>query len=183
MRGARRALRPSMDDAEMVRAWLAGDRGAGDAFLARIRPDLVALCERILGNAADAEDAAQEALANLARSRDRLGEVRDLRGWIATLGTNCALNLKKRRDRSRPTALDELPEPPAEAAPADDASPEAMQRALGSLPERYRLALELRYRRGLSLAEVAKRLGVSEGNARVILHRAIGHARSRVKGT
>jgi RNA polymerase sigma-70 factor (ECF subfamily) len=49
---------------------------------------------------------------------------------------------------------------------------QALRRAIGRLPSMYRTVIELRYLRGLSLAETAERLSVGVGAVKTRLHRA-----------
>ena len=53
-----------------------------------------------------------------------------------------------------------------------------LARILETLPEQQRKAVILRYFQGLSTAEIAQSLGVSDGNARVILSRALAATRN-----
>jgi RNA polymerase sigma-70 factor (ECF subfamily) len=53
-----------------------------------------------------------------------------------------------------------------------------LRTALTKLPEDMRLAVELRFIQGLSTRDTAKKLGVSEANARVIQYRALKKLRS-----
>ncbi len=170
-----------MRDSDLARCWAEGDASAGEDLLRNIRQDVYALCYRILKNASDAEDAVQETFANLIRSRAKLREIQNFRKWLATIATNVSINLKKRRRRMTPFEIEDLPEPPKDTSPADTTELDTLRKVLDELPERYRLALFYRFRMELSLKETAELLGVSEGNVRVLLHRAIAHARKRAQ--
>jgi RNA polymerase sigma-70 factor (ECF subfamily) len=91
--------------------------------------------------------------------------------WRSTLRAR-VIPLEEARDRLR--------EP---AASGDDTLPDARttagraQRLLQRLPARYREVLVLRFVRGLSLREAASALGTTEGNVKVLQHRAICKAR------
>jgi RNA polymerase sigma-70 factor (ECF subfamily) len=52
-------------------------------------------------------------------------------------------------------------------------APERARRVLGSLPERYRQILELRFLQAMSLKEAAREMDVTVGNAKVLQHRAL----------
>ena len=51
-----------------------------------------------------------------------------------------------------------------------------IDRLLAALPERERRVLELRFLRGYTLIETARELGMSEGNVKVVQHRALKRA-------
>lgn len=86
------------------------------------------------------------------------------------------------RDRKLTVPYDDLVEintgddPVALAAEVDEKR-RLLAEALKQLPEVQREAVVLRYFQGYSSAETAKRLGVSDGNARVILSRALSAVR------
>src|SRR5262249_32652311 len=81
-----------------------------EAF-ARFGEELVRALSSLLGDADDARDVAQEAFLKCWRSRDRLGEVRDLKAWIFRVGLNAARDLRRNvwRKRSRPLIDDAFP--------------------------------------------------------------------------
>jgi RNA polymerase sigma-70 factor (ECF subfamily) len=60
----------------------------------------------------------------------------------------------------------------AVAPVSDPVEQDAIERALGRLPERQRTALLLSDRVGLTGSEVAAALGITQGAARVLVHRA-----------
>src|SRR5205823_3051571 len=69
-----------------------------------VRAELVSTLFFLLGNHEDAQDAAQDAFLKCWRTRDSLGEVRNLRAWIFRVGLNAAKDLQRSawRRRARP---------------------------------------------------------------------------------
>src|SRR5689334_10615919 len=69
-----------------------------------LRTELVSTLYFLLGNQEDALDAAQDAFLKCWRTRDGLGQVRNLRAWIFRVGLNAARDLQRSawRRRSRP---------------------------------------------------------------------------------
>lgn len=165
-------------DADLVRQWARGDRAAGEALVDRYGSRIYNLCLRMLGNAHDAEDAVQQAFANACRDPARLGDVRDFEGWILTVAANVSRNMLKTRGREVP--MEVLPE--VDHAPAFDrveAGP--LAKAIGELPEAYRLAVIYRYQQDLDFDRIAELMGTTPGNVRVMLHRALGALREKLK--
>jgi RNA polymerase sigma-70 factor (ECF subfamily) len=74
-----------------------------------------------------------------------------------------------RRQARSPVLVEE--QDSAAAPDSDLVEQDAIERALGRLPERQRTALLLSDRVGLAGSEVASALGISEGAARVLIHR------------
>ncbi|HJU80976.1 MAG TPA: sigma-70 family RNA polymerase sigma factor [Acidimicrobiia bacterium] len=139
-------------------------------------PRLVGLASRVLGDAREAEDAAQEAL--LAVRIDPVAERGDddVAAWLSRVVINGSLNRLRSRRRADVLAqvvgARELPPPSDEPAQAaEDADERERVRAtLAVLPERQAAALLLRHA-GHSYSEIATALGVAEGSVGVLLAR------------
>ncbi|HKL65011.1 MAG TPA: RNA polymerase sigma factor [Roseovarius sp.] len=149
-----------LSDEDLLDAFARGDRAAARALTLRLTPRVLAHAARLLGNRAEAEDVAQEAMLRLWRQapRWRAGEAR-VTTWLYRVVANLCID-RQRRLRRGPVALDAVPEPPdpAPAAPArmqDRARAEALQAALAGLPARQRQAVVLRHIEGCANPEIA----------------------------
>ena len=137
---------------------------------------LVGLARRVLGDADEAEDAAQEAL--LALRSDPVAQRGDdeVALWLSRVVTNASLNRLRSRRRSEVRAqlvagreVRALPDgPDDEVVGADER--ERVRACLAVLPERQATALLLRHA-GHSYREIASALGVAEGSVGVLLAR------------
>jgi len=163
------------DDALALRAGR-GDRLAASRLIARHSSRVYAVCVRMMGDRASAEDAAQETFLKLWRSADRWKPGRaKFETWLYRVAANaCIDRLRQRR-----------PEAPAEDAPeiADEAPladqglvaaerRRAVEAALASLPDRQRIAIVLCHYQELSNAEAAAALEVSVDALESLLARA-----------
>ncbi len=135
-----------------------GDPRAARALAERLLPRVLGFSARMLNDAAEAEDVAQEAMLRLWRIAPewRRGEAQ-VSTWLYRVVANlCTDRLRKRRG----VALDQVPEP-EDGAPgalagmiaADRAA--ALETALAALPERQRQAVVLRHIEGLANPEIA----------------------------
>lgn len=151
--------------------WAAtGDRTALDRVLAAAADPAYTQAVRLLGRAADADDATQEALVQLVRSAHRFDPSRPFRPWLARLVHDaCCRLLRSDRRRRRHEAEAVMPSPPESEPPLD---PELIRTAVIELPEPLRAAVELHYFAGLSQAEAATALGIGEGACAMRLSRA-----------
>jgi RNA polymerase sigma-70 factor, ECF subfamily len=121
------------------------------------------LALRVIGDAALAEDAVQEAFLATWRSASTFVPERGRAStWILTLAHRRAVDVVRREQRRRADSLERAPEPATEGA-AEDAwlrlQRERVQFALRQLPDAQREALELAYYGGFSQSELAERLG------------------------
>jgi RNA polymerase sigma-70 factor (ECF subfamily) len=130
-----------------------------------------------VGNRPDAEDLTAEvfvaALGPLRLSASR-GEVRV---YLLTTARTVLAGYWRRRLSVEVTTID----PDTERREPDDPdasrqAPDRARRVLGSLPDRYRQILELRFLQAMSLKEAAKEMDVTVGNAKVLQHRALRSA-------
>lgn len=151
------------DDALLV-LYANGDEAAARALTLRLTPRVHAHAYRLLGNAAEAEDVAQEAMLRLWKIAPewRQGEAR-VTTWLYRVVANLCTD-RLRRARSAP--LEAAPEPVDEAASAADrlqdaARAAALQKALDGLPERQRQAVVLRHIEGLANPEIAEIMHIS----------------------
>ncbi|MFJ9927123.1 sigma-70 family RNA polymerase sigma factor [Streptomyces misionensis] len=155
-------------------------------FLARRfeahRGHLRAVAYRMLGSAAEAEDAVQEAWLRL--SRAGAGEVENLGGWLTTVvGRVCLDVLRSRRTRGEQPLESWRPGPSAEPDPAQDALladsvGAALLVVLDTLGPAERLAFVLHDLFGVPFEEVSRIVGRSPAAARQLASRA----RRRVRG-
>ena len=123
------------------------------------RPHRVAW--RMLGDGAEAEDVAQEAVLRLWQNAgDWRGEGSGVAAWLTRVATNLCLDRLRKRARfsgeEAPERADESPL--ADALIAGEEDRQAVIRALGNLPERQRAAVVLTYYEDLPNAEAAAML-------------------------
>lgn len=143
-----------------------GEAGAARVLTARLLPRALRHATRVLGNASEAEDVAQEAMLRLWRAASDWqadGPARPAT-WLYKVTANLAVDRLRLRKRSVP--LEAAPEPedetPGPAAAMDDATRRAaLDAALQTLPERQRQAVVLRHLEGLSNPDIAAVLDIS----------------------
>jgi RNA polymerase sigma-70 factor, ECF subfamily len=165
------ATAQTLDDSALVDAMRMGDSAAMSPLYDRYAAGLLGLALRITRERADAEEVVVDAFAQAWRDAASFQPDRgSVAAWLATITRSRALDLM--RSKARRGRLGDAVASEAEVEPAGmgshTASPVAdvladersryVQKALGSLPEAQRSALELAYFQGLSQAEIAERL-------------------------
>ncbi|WP_425049992.1 RNA polymerase sigma factor [Psychromarinibacter sp. S121] len=152
------ALSDVPDEALLI-AYGNGDRDAARALTLRMTPRVLGYAARVLGDRAEAEDVAQEAMLRLWRQAPkwRQGEAK-VTTWLYRVVANlCTDRLRKGRGQD----LDSVPEPEdeapgAEAGLQEAARAQALEEALQALPDRQRQAVILRHLEGFSNPEIAE---------------------------
>jgi RNA polymerase sigma-70 factor (ECF subfamily) len=126
------------------------------------------LTSAILGNEADARDAAQETFVAAWRELGRLREPEKFEAWLQRVAVNAARQTHRARSRRR---VREIPSSTVAAlanraagAPRDVAA--VLDAALATLPVDQRAILVLHHLEGRPIAELASILDIPEGTAK-----------------
>jgi RNA polymerase sigma-70 factor (ECF subfamily) len=183
------AKTPQMTDRELVDRVRAGDQDAFEQLFRAHYDELTAFARRYAHDASGAEELVQSLFADLWAERARWEIRSSVRAYLFTAVRNRGLNARRRglieRDwddadgRSDTEALQWSP-------PAPDVELEHREttarvvRALGSLPERCRLVMQLRWRDQLSYAEIAEAMGISVKGVEIQLSRGLKALREKL---
>ena len=167
------------DDVELSLAMLQyadGDARGFETVYGRLGPIVAACQRRWVGDPALAVDLTQETFLRVHRARGHYRPGAPVGPWVLTIARRLSIDALRRRGRGLETLTADgaVPERPREEA-GPELDPEALmgelRAALSTLPETQRQAVALHKLEGLPMAEVAARLGIQEGAARVRAHR------------
>jgi RNA polymerase sigma-70 factor (ECF subfamily) len=181
--GDRTAAMDDSDEALMARV-ARGDEQAFRALARRHLPAMVALARRILGNAADAEDVAQEAMLRVWTHAPRWQPLALFRTWLTRVVVNLCLDRKRRAPWIKLEAAGEI----VDLAPGASEQAEADERerllaaAIEELPARQRTAIVLTYSEGMSNAQVAEILDTTVSAVETLLMRGKQNLRRALGG-
>jgi RNA polymerase sigma-70 factor, ECF subfamily len=169
---------------DQERAWihraLQGDQSAFGQLVRAYERPVYNLAYRMLGNAEEAEDAAQETFL---RAYTRLATYQPERkfvNWLLSIASHYCIDRLRRHARTPQISLDDTL-PPLYLA-SDEERPdqavdrkqeqERVRRVLETLPPDYRAAVVLRYWYEMSYEEIATTTGSTESAIKSRLHRA-----------
>ena len=158
--------------------------GRDEAFAVLVEPRLdraYGLAWHLLGHAADAEDACQEALLAAWSAWPRLRDPARFDAWFDRILVNTCIEHLRRRARRPQAALPDDPGIAARDALQGSVDKDAVGRALGRLSPEHRAAVVLRFWADLSTDAIAERLGVPAGTVRSRLHYALGALRAELE--
>jgi RNA polymerase sigma-70 factor (ECF subfamily) len=166
---------------ENERVWieraLAGDESAFASLVEAYSTPVYNLAYRLLGQPADAEDAAQETFLRVYTRLSTYRPDQKVSSWILSIASHHCIDRLRRRHVTW-LSLDELSVEQGGEAPGPEESvlqhesEEQVQRLLTSLPQAYRLVIVLRYWYDLSCQEIVQVTGSSENAVKTQLHRA-----------
>ncbi len=175
-----------MDDLEarlkgLMLGGLDGDASAHRQLLGLLSERLRAyFTPRMSSALADVEDLVQETLLAVHLRRASYDRSQPFTAWAFAIARYKLIDHWRRRKIRVTTPLDDVAEfLAAEPTQSDDGLD--LTRALGALPPRQRALIEDVKVKGLSLSEAGDRAGVSEGAAKVALHRALKMLAGRMR--
>lgn len=121
----------------------------------------------------ESEDIVQEALLAVHLKRETWDEQRPIGPWLRAIARYKLADHLRRRGFHDHVDIDEWSDAPELAVEIEAPAAIDSRRMLASLPERQRTIVQEISLEGHSAADVAGRLGMSEGAVRVALHRAL----------
>ncbi|MDX2203644.1 MAG: sigma-70 family RNA polymerase sigma factor [Hyphomicrobiaceae bacterium] len=154
-----------------------GDQRSYRRLLDALVPLITAVARTCLArngrDLSELDDVVQESLLAIHLKRHLWDASRPLVPWVRALVVNKTIDSMRRRGRRIVVPI----EPLANMLPADTPQPDMgrsdIERLIGHVRGRQRLVLEAIALKGQTVREAADSLGMSEGAARVTLHRAI----------
>lgn len=156
----------AVPDETLLVLYARGDAEAARELTDRMLPRALSVATRVLGDRAEAEDVAQEAMLRLWRIAPdwQTGQAK-VSTWLYRVAMNLCIDLQRKR-RGGTVALNDAPDPADNAPSAAEqlvakARSDALQDALAQLPDRQRQAVVLRHLEELANPEIAEILGVS----------------------
>jgi RNA polymerase sigma factor (sigma-70 family) len=187
---------PNLSDEELAKRFVAGKMEAFEALVQRYAKPIYNFALNFLGDADEADEAAQLVFVQMYQSLPRARLDIPLKPWIYRVARNKCIDLWRAHTTVSLSARDER-EDAADANPdADPPDPmplpdelaerkdlqELLRGAINALPVKYRTAATLRYVNELSFAEIAFTMGVPENTARTYFQRAKAMLRRRLSG-
>jgi RNA polymerase sigma-70 factor (ECF subfamily) len=204
------SVRLSFEERALLDRLRSGDERAFETLVERFYRPMIAVAVGYVGSRAVAEEVVQEAWLGILQGLGRFEGRSSLKTWALRIVANIAIRRREREARSIPVSfvdpVSEEPAVPRERFRSDDERypghwrsyptdwrtlPEQrlfsaetvalVQEAIDELPEPQRTVITLRDMAGCTAPEVCEALGVSEGNQRVLLHRARARVRARLE--
>lgn len=168
-----------LGDEEIVDRVVAGDTALFEVLLRRHNQRIYRAARAILGRDDEIDDVMQQAYLNAFRSLRQFAGQAQFATWLTRIAINEAL--ARRRKRGAPwaegqasmalTLVDETTPDPERQAAAGELR-DVMEREVAALPEAFRTIFMLREIEGLSTAETAASLQITEDLVKTRLHRA-----------
>lgn len=171
-----------LDEKDLTLAFKRGEQDAYGVIYARYGDRVRRIARRMLADPHDAEEASQETFLRVYQALPRFNGRYQLGAWITRIATNVCLDHLRARTRrpSEPAPIEVLDFVADHGDRLDDpersylrkAEGSRVRRVLASLPPTHRAAIVLRDFEGLSYAEIAGVLDMTECQVKALIHRA-----------
>ena len=172
-------------DTELVRRIQSGDAAAFDELMRRYKHPVVNFIFRMLGNAHDADDVAQDVFVGVYQNLDIYRAKMKFSTWLFALARNAAIDQLRWRARHPAESIESVPEIVALSDTAEDVSAREISgqiaAAVAKLPVDQRIAIVLSEYHGMSYAEIAGVMRCSEKSVESRLYRARQTLRSALQ--
>jgi len=188
----RAALRggPELADADLLERWLSlRDGSAFEALVWRHGPMVLGVCRRVLGNAADAEDAFQATFLVLVRKAASVVPRSRVGSWLHGVAHRTALKGWEMNSRRRKREQVAGQQPTADAPRDEEELLARLDEELQRLPDKYRVPIVLCHLEGRGVQEAARELGLPQGTlasrlarGRALLARRLGRGEAAIPG-
>jgi len=175
-----------LSDSDIVRRVVAGDGALFEILMRRHNQRIYRAVRAVLRSEDDVEDVMQQAYINAYQHLGQFAGDAQFSTWLTRIAINEALRRRKRArvvgegEDSVTISLveDDAPDPEQQASTAE--LRELLEREVTALPDTYRLVIMLRDVEGMSTAETAASLGISEDVVKTRLHRGRGMLRDNL---
>lgn len=167
---------------ECMGRYVDGDEAAFDVLFSILAP-IVRRCHTRWVNEGRADDLTQQTFLKVHQSRHRYRRGAPVGPWVLTIARHLAIDSLRKagRSRERLTAEGDLPELHFERDTDGNAVIDAVREAVADLPPAQRDVIAMHKLEGLTFAEVAERLDIREGAARVRAFRAYDRLRDALR--
>ena len=170
-------MEPHGDELAWIESAQRGDQQAFAQLVEAYKLPVYNLAYRMLGNAPEAEDAAQEAFLRAYLKLASFDRARRFSSWLFSITSNYCIDVLRRRraplaplEEAEYTVASEEPGPEQRAVAGEQR--DEIARAINALTPTYRLPAVLRYYHDLSYDEIGEATGLTEAAIKSRLHRA-----------
>jgi RNA polymerase sigma-70 factor (ECF subfamily) len=170
------------DDLNLIESFKQGDTSAFGEIVLRYQDKIFNLCRHMLGNAADAEDAAQDVFLKAYQALPKFQPEASLYTWLYRIATNTCIDYRKKpifeslfgdSGEGERLVLDRATDAPSpEKLYQSKQIDQALQESLGKLSPKLRAIITLKEIEELSYEEIADALEISMGTVKSRIARA-----------
>jgi RNA polymerase sigma-70 factor (ECF subfamily) len=152
-----------------------------DAMLREHRAMVFSIAHHFLHDRDAADEIAQEVFMALHRNLSGIESAAHAGFWLRKVAVQRSIDAARRRNRRPAVALEQVPEPSADAPARDLLLSEMLHRLIATLPESQRMAMVLRYQEDLDPSEIAETMDIPVATVKSHLQRGLALLREKLE--
>lgn len=172
------ALEETVEDA--LARCIAGDSSAFGEIVREHQSMVYSLALHFLRSPSMAEDVAQDVFLELFRNLGGIESAAHLRFWLRKVTCHRSIDRVRRRRPDESLSLQDVPEPAVAARERDPLLEQKLWRLVGTLPDKARMAVILRYQEEMELCEIAEVMEVPINTVKSSIERALELLRAKL---
>lgn len=161
-----------MEIKQLISGCKTNDRKCQRAFVDQFSPYLFGVCRRYINDHEKAKDCLQESLVHILSNINKYESTGSFKSWAARVTATQCLQFIRREKRHITFDISETAEPSEEESISNRLEVDDVLKFLETLPEKYRIAVNLYIIEGYSHKEVSEQLGITESSSRSLVTRA-----------
>jgi len=161
-----------LTEADIIKGCIKGDERACRALVEAYSGYIYTICRRYIRDESVAKDCMQESLIQIIRKMDMYEERGKLKSWISTVTVKKCLDIIRKEKRHISADLDFVAEPYRDETTSLKLEHADVMTFMQTLPDNYRIAINMFLVEGYSHKEIGERLGVTESSSRSLVSRA-----------
>ncbi len=161
-----------MEINQIIDGCKANDRKCQRAFVDQFSPYLFGVCRRYISDHEQAKDCLQESLVHILSNINKFEARGSFKSWAARVTATQCLQFIRKEKKHITFDIAESPEPSEEESISDRLEVDDVLKFLETIPEKYRIAVNLYIIEGYSHKEISDQLGITESSSRSLVTRA-----------
>ena len=161
-----------METKQIIQGCKRNDRKSQRAFVDKFSPYLYGVCRRYISDPERAKDCLQESLVQILTNIQKYNEQGAFKAWAAKVAVTQCLQWIRREKRHITYDIADSPEPAEDEGISNRLEINDILKFLETVPEKYRIAINLFIIEGYSHKEISEQLGITEGSSRSLVARA-----------
>lgn len=174
----------SEDRGERLEAALArvarGDQAGFAEIVAELQAMVFSIAWHYLEDRSLAEDVAQEVFLDLYQKLNTIQSSGHLTYWLRKVAVHRSIDQGRKQKNRRESDWEHLAEPANDGKRSDPLLLDQLRKTVGTLPEKQRMVVVLRYEEDLGPAEIAELMGMPVNTVKSTLHRSLEELRKKL---
>lgn len=160
-----------MDEQQIILGCKKNDRKCQRAFVDQYSAYLFGVCRRYMGDNEKAKDCLQESLVHVLKNISKFEATGSFKAWSSRVTATQCLQYIRREKKHVNFGIEDLEEPSEDEVISNRLAVEDVMNFLETIPENYRIAINMYIIEGYSHKEIGEKLQITESSSRSLVAR------------